>query len=273
MLRFFTQALLGALGVLLLAGPAGADKIEKIKSRGYMIAGITAKTPPFSVMHNDQAQGFEVDITARLARKLGVDIKYKIPGKDEADPLSMLRQGTVDIVAAQIRHTFSHDETVDFSQSYFFGGHKLLVKTASSFQTPQDLKERSIGFVANEAVQGTVKNVLPGCPIQNFATLEGALTGLTEESIAALAVEAIPFLIKTRQHSYIGDFRFLEPFLLKVPLGIALPENESNFRDVINQTLAEMWINEQYQTIYAKWFGPGSPFPYPLSWEIQTYPF
>ncbi len=277
MLRFSSKALLWALGVLLCAAPAGADKIEKIKSRGYMIAGIRAKTPPFSSIQNGQARGFEVDITAFLARKLGVDIKYKTPQEDDKDdPLSMLREGTVDVVAAQVRHTFSHEESVDFSRSYFIDGHKLLVKPSSPFEDPQDLKGQPIGFVSNETVQSTLKKQLPECRIQNFATLEAAFTGLSEENIAALAVEVVPFLVKTHQtapNNPRNEFKFLNPYLLKIPLGLALSENESNFRDLINQTLAEMWINQDYQKIYAKWFGSSTPLPFPLTWELETYPF
>ena len=269
--RFITKGLLCTLLLMLCAGPALADKIEKIKSRGYMIAGITAKTPPFSFIHNGQAQGFEVDITSHLARKLGVDIKYKTP--EETNVLSMLHQGTVDLVAAQVRHTFEHEESVDFSETYFIGGQKLLVQASSPLEKPEDLAEQKIGFVSNENVQSTLKNRLPGCPIQNYATLEAACKDLAEDKIAALAVEVVPFLVKTHQTKPLKDMRFLGKPLMEMPIGIALTENESNFRDLINQTLTEMWLSRDYQKIYGKWFGPHSPFPYPLTWKIETYPY
>ena len=46
--------------------------------------------------------------------------------------------------------------------------------------------------------------------------------------------------------------------------GIAVPENDSDWRDALNYSLHDLWTSGEFHPIYAKWFGPDSTCPVPL---------
>ncbi len=47
--------------------------------------------------------------------------------------------------------------------------------------------------------------------------------------------------------------------------GIGVPENDSDWRDVVNYALHDLWDSGEFMTIYEKWFGADSMCPVPLA--------
>ena len=89
----------------LLAGAAFAGKLEDIKSKGVLVAGVKDSQPPFGYVDEATKQivGFEIDIMEALAKRLGVKLELKPVTSSTRIP--MLGQGAVDIVAATMTHS------------------------------------------------------------------------------------------------------------------------------------------------------------------------
>jgi polar amino acid transport system substrate-binding protein len=51
-----------------------------------------------------------------------------------------------------------------------------------------------------------------------------------------------------------------------------LPEDDSDWRDLINFTLQDMWKDGTYMEIYTKWYGPDTPYHFPMTEEIEMWP-
>ncbi len=54
--------------------------------------------------------------------------------------------------------------------------------------------------------------------------------------------------------------------------GVGVSENDSDWRDVLNYSLHDLWISGEFLEIYQKWFGPDSMCPIPLgSRHMEPY--
>jgi len=69
------------------------------------------------------------------------------------------------------------------------------------------------------------------------------------------------------------DYVIAGDFIAAEPYGLGLPENDSDFRDLVNRTLVDLWNTGEYLKIYNKWFGPKTNFYLPLTWKMEIWPY
>ena len=56
------------------------------------------------------------------------------------------------------------------------------------------------------------------------------------------------------------------------PYGIAVRENQSRWRDALNDGLQRMWENGSWQLINDTWFGPNSRYATSTTFAITPFP-
>ncbi|WP_446728389.1 transporter substrate-binding domain-containing protein [Phaeobacter sp. QD34_3] len=86
----------------------------------------TVTRPPFSMVENGQDTGFSIELVDALADRLGWS--YEINRTDSfAEMLDGVRQGEVDLAAANISITAARETEMDFSQPVFESGLQIMV--------------------------------------------------------------------------------------------------------------------------------------------------
>src|SRR4051812_12022711 len=135
---------------LALALPAlAASTLDTVKTRGKILLGVKADSPPFaSLDSNQQYVGFDVDLWQQFAKDLGVTIEY-VPITSQSR-IPLLLSGAIDVVSGGTTHTLSRDKTIDYSVTYFVTGQRLLVRKGGGIKGPEDLK----GGKSTAVVQG-----------------------------------------------------------------------------------------------------------------------
>jgi len=257
---------------LALAASALAGKLEDIKSRGVLVAGVKDSQPPFGYIDEKTSQivGFEIDLMEALAKRLGVKLETKPVTSSTRIP--MLTQGAVDIVAATMTHKKEREDQVDFSITYFMTGQKLLVKKDGGIKSVADLGGKKIGSVKGSTSEQNVKKAQPDCTVISFETYPEAFLALKQGKVQAMTTdESILVGIKNSDDNpeswdIVGDYISPEPY------GLGVVENDSKFRDFVNLALMNMWETGEYQQIYDKWFGKGKKDYLPLTWKMELWP-
>ncbi|MCY4499070.1 MAG: transporter substrate-binding domain-containing protein, partial [Rhodospirillaceae bacterium] len=80
-------------------GPAAADRLEEIRERGYLIAGVKADYRPFGFRDADgNLVGYDVDVARAFAEAIGVSLR--LTPVTSANRLQKLQRGEIDIVVA-----------------------------------------------------------------------------------------------------------------------------------------------------------------------------
>src|SRR5262245_46083462 len=94
----FATALLGAALTLGFAGAAAADKLHEVKARCKLHVGNSETSPPFSSRENGKVVGYDVDLAAQVAKRLGVGIEF-VPVIN-AERIPALQQNRIDLAAS-----------------------------------------------------------------------------------------------------------------------------------------------------------------------------
>lgn len=247
----------GALAAFALAGlmaaPASAqqDTVAAIKNRGKLLAGVKFDTPPFGFLDKDNKPvGFDLDIVSKVAEKIGVPVEFVSVTSPTRIPMLVSRN--VDLSAASMTHTRERDRTIDFSITYYTGGQSLLVPAASTVTSVGDLAGKTVAVQQGTTLEKTIQAMAPKAKITAFKDYNSAWLALVQGRADALtgSLNILQgFAKENKGYKIVGDLFSVEPF------GIGVRQGDSALRDVINETLQDLWKSGEYQKLYVKWFG------------------
>jgi len=258
--------------VLALAVPAAAGRLDEIRARGALRAGVLADVPPFGFTGPDGTPaGFEIDLVRALSERIGV--RLELVAVTSATRIQMLTAGAVDLVAAMLARRGSREEVLDFSRPYFVNGLKLLVPAKSRIQDAADLKAAKVAVAAGSGDAGRLATAAPQARMVEYPDYPRAFLAVKRGDVAAMAAEATVLLGLRHADKKPELWRIGGPFLATESYALGLPENESDFRDMIDHGLGEMWSDGTFRAIWERWFGPGSGHPLPLEFQIEVFPF
>lgn len=267
MTAFLALALVLALSVAAQA----ANKLEEIKQRGTLVAGVKDATPPFGyVDENKQLVGFECDLLAYVAKKMGVKLEMKPVTSSTRIP--MLSQGSVDIVAATMTHKLERDDVVDFSITYFMDGQSLLVKKGSSVKSVADLADKKVSTAKGSTSEKNVKEAQPKCNVLSFDDYPQAFLALKQGKVEAMTTDASILIGQKAKDDNPDQWELVGGFFSDEPYAMGVPEDQSKLRDFVNAALMDCWKTGEYKKIYDKWFGKDTKYHIPLTWKMELWP-
>lgn len=258
--------------LVLTASLAFANKVEEIKERGKLICGVKDSVVPFGFVDEDSKQlvGFDVDICKAIADKMGVGLELKTV--TSATRIPMVTQGSIDIAAATMTHKHQRDEVIDFSITYFMDGQKLLVKKGSGISSPADLVGKRVATVKGSTSEKNIRAAQPKAKVLSFDEYPQAMLALKQGKAVAVTTDSTILLGLKNSDPNPDLFEIAGDYIASEPYGLGLAENESDFRDLVNLTLNEMWKSGEYAKTYNKWFGKDSKYYLPLTWKMELWP-
>ena len=271
-MKRFAVAVSAILVLALSALPALANKFEDIKKKGVLVAGVKDSQPPFGYVDEASKQivGFEIDLMAAIAEKMGVKLETKPVTSSPRIP--MLSQGEIDVVAATMTHSRERDKTIDYSITYFSTDQKLLVKKDGGIKSIKDLAGKKIGSAKGSTSEKNAKAAQPQATIISFETYPEAFLALKQGKVEAVTTdEAILHGLRNKDDKP-DDFAVVGEAISAEPYGLGIIENESKLRDAVNFALMELWTEGKYQQIYNKWFGKDTKYYIPLTWTMELWP-
>ena len=112
------------------AGNVSAD-VQAIKDRGVLRVGVKNAVPGFGLQDalTGEYTGMEIDLAAKIAEELGVDVEYTTV--TAATRGELLDSGDIDCVLATFTITEERKKTWDFTTPYYTDAVTVLVEDAS----------------------------------------------------------------------------------------------------------------------------------------------
>jgi polar amino acid transport system substrate-binding protein len=283
MKKIFTGIIV-ALVLSVLVGPSiclAGPVYDKVNKEGVVRVGLMYESIP-AAYFNDKNEwvGFDVDIASEVVKRIGgymgKELKMERIKVNNKTRISFLTSGQIDFSTANMTHTRERNKTIDFSITYFFDGQKILAKKGK-FKTLKDFKGKKIA-----SMQGTTseknavallkklgdpnaeKNVIsfqdePSCFL---ALKQGKVAGWTTDSTILIGYAAK----EPGKYELVGDFFSNEPY------GIGVAQDDSAWRNAINFAIQDIWMDGTYKKIYDSWYGPKTPYYFPLTKEIELWP-
>ena len=231
--------------------------MEKIRARGYLIAGVDQNTYHFGYFNpaNGQIEGFDIDMIKAVARYIGVTkVEYKAISDDQRIP--DVENGAVDIVAHTMTILCDRLKYVDFSSVYFDAGQRVLVLKSSA--------ARSLAALAGQKVCATTGSdslariiAARAIPVR-VPYWTDCLVLLQQGDVAAISTD----------DTILDGLKAQDPWTMLVgsrlsdePYGLAISKQHPEFVRFVNAVLEQLRTDGQWAASYRAWIGSPAPAP------------
>ncbi|MFN0187004.1 MAG: transporter substrate-binding domain-containing protein [Aquabacterium sp.] len=166
----------GALALALLAAawatPAAAQEnlVDTIKKRGRMQVGFGSFVP--WAMRDKQGAwvGFEIDVSSKLAKDMGVEIELIPTAFDGIIPA--LIGGKFDVIIGGMSITPARKEQIDFTEPYSNSGQGIAAskQLAAKMKWPDDYNAANVTFTCRRGVVGckVIEERFPKATLRQF---------------------------------------------------------------------------------------------------------
>ena len=237
--------------------PAMANALESIKSSGTLRVAVPQDFPPFGSVGSDMTpQGYDVDMAALIAEKLGV--KVELVPVTSANRVPFLQTNKVDLVISSLGKNPEREQVIDFTSAYapFYNG--VFAPADIEIASAAALAGKTIGVTQGSIEDLELTKIAPeGLTIKRYEDNNGTISAFLSGQVEAVAtgnVVAAAILAKNPP-------KRPEPkFLIKdSPCYIGLNKNEPALLEAVNGIIADAKADGSLGKIAEKWLGTSLP--------------
>ncbi|MGE4371724.1 MAG: amino acid ABC transporter substrate-binding protein [Xanthobacter sp.] len=242
--------------------------LQRVKETGTFRIGYRHAAPPYSYVDKDgEISGYIVDICREVARN--VQSTLKMPQLDvqyvevsAEDRLKAVRDGKIDILCEPTSMTMSRRAMVDFSLPTFLDGASVVTR-GKPVQSLEDLQGRKVGVLKNTTTADTLRNTLQEMHLQADITPVNShpegLRLLSEGKLDAYFADRgiLNFLLTNSPYS--DQLALADQYFTFETYALALPRGDTQFRVLVDSTLADLYRSEKIHGILARTFGEFPP--------------
>jgi polar amino acid transport system substrate-binding protein len=256
--RFLAGGLLLALVAGLAPGAARADALDQIQARGMLVVGTKADYPPFGYRDDAGAiVGFEPDLARDIATALGV--KLELVAVTASNRLTLLADGTLDLVIATMNDTPERRKLVDFVQpSYYASGVNVLVPKSAQLHVWQQLRGKPICTIEGAFYVPEIKARYEPEAL-TFKTTGEMYDALQRERCFAAVYDDTAIIGKLQS----PDWRAFEMPLRSIlvePWGMATRHGETRLEKMLSDSVRDWHRTGRILALEARWNIPRSSF-------------
>jgi polar amino acid transport system substrate-binding protein len=247
--------LLGTATVMLCTDVAIADKLDDIKARGRLLVGVTESSPPFSYRDGEHGVvGYDVDLAAEVAKRLGVAIEKIFIINAERIP--SLQQDRVDLVATGMTRAENRKRDIAFSLAYLDSPHKVMVRKDAGISAVTQMAGRKLALVRSASVDAELKAAVPTLQIVLLDDYRACFDALRDKRVDGFLADEVLLTSFARKSGAPADFTFIPDYDLPRTAGFGIKKNEPRFSEFVDQTLLEVEASGQAAKIFDTWFAP-----------------
>lgn len=256
------------VGTFFTGSSLAADRLDSVKAKGVLVAGVKDSLPPFGYIDQKTRTivGYDIDFVHAIAKKLGVKVELK--PVTSATRMPQLQEGNIDIIAATMTKNAERAKVIDFSHTYFLTGQKFLTKTGT-VKSLKDMEGEKIGTTKGSTSEKNAAAAVPSATILSFDDYPQAVLALTQGKVVAVTTDESILagqLAKLPKGQYeIPDIRISDE-----PYGLGIQKGNPKFLEFVNQTIIEMEKSGEAKQIFDRWFGPDSGTPIKRGFTITA---
>ena len=267
--RAFLSGCLAAFALVANNGAAAADNdlsgtLKKVKDTGVLVVGNRDASIPFSYFDSDQKPiGYSIDIANLIVDKIKEqlampDLKVPHITITSQNRITLLQNGTFDFECTTTTHNESRAKQVDFTNSIFEIGTRLLVKNDSGIKDFADLKGKTVVVGAGTTSEKILRNmnVEKKMDMQVISAKDHSESFLTLSTGRAKAMMMDDALLageraKTKNAS---DYTITGTAQSHEAYGCMLRKNDDGLKSLMNGVIAGAETSGAAEKIYNKWF-------------------
>ncbi len=248
------------------------ESIDDIKASGELVVSTSANFPPFEYKEGSEFVGWDMDIARYFAAKLGV--KLVVVDTDFDGVLSGVAAGKAHIGMAGISQNPERDKNLDFSDDVFDSSQMIIIRKGDTrIQDAFDLEGMIVGaqsatvgydlanmkeswaYELDENGNAILDKPILGKPqkANPYPTGAEAILNLISENVDAVILDKYP--AETICAMYPDQVEILSEPIFEDKYAFAVAEGNTELAQWINDTIAEMKQNGEWDKITNKHFG------------------
>ena len=252
---FLAPFLLALLSASTLASAAPPATVTE----GKLVWGASPTFAPFEFQRDGQAVGFDVDLMAGLARRLG--LQSSMLGMDFAGIIPAVQAGRIDAVVSGMYITAAREEVVDFIPYLRIGDQMVVPKgNPARLEGKDALCGHHIAVALNTLYEKTAHTLSDACTAAGKPAIDILAVGTSAVVALTLAQGRVEGAISSTSvvvammDNAPGTFEPLgEPFNTQSRLGIGVAKTATALRDGLVAALAAMHADGAYDALLSKW--------------------
>lgn len=225
--------------------------LEAIQQRGRLRVGVKDNLRPLG-FRNEQGElaGLEIALARRLALALlGDETAVELIPVQNQDRFSLLLNGDVDLIIAQMGQNPARDRLVDFSPPYYMDGVGLISKNGSLKNLDRN-QAHTIAVLNNSGTIPVIKQAFPQATLVGVDSYDQAYQILEQGQAMAFAGDNSVLSGWAQSQP---DYELSSLQLTVAPLAIAMAKGLQHqaLQREVNQTLLQLrasgWLRQQWQ--------------------------
>jgi glutamate/aspartate transport system substrate-binding protein len=286
--RISWAASASAASLALLLTPAwglAGGTLKKIKDTGTITLGHRESSIPFSY-YDDRQQviGYSQELMLIAVDAIKTELHLpaltiKLVPVSAANRITLVQNGSIDIECGSTTNNLERQKQVDFSDSLFIVGTRLLTRKDSGIKDFPDLAGKNVVTTAgttserllrkmNESKSMGMRIISAKDHGESFLTLE------TGREVAFMMDDALLYgeMAKARNPA---DWVVVGTPQSREAYGCMLPKGDTAFKKVVDRAIAQAMTSGRAQQIYTKWFlqpipPKGLNLSFPLSDDMKA---
>jgi polar amino acid transport system substrate-binding protein len=247
-----------AAAALLTPKDASARPLEDVLRSGEIRVGVNPTLPPRALFNErNEIDGFEPEVAAAIARKLGVRLTLQAVGSPERIP--MVVSGRIDFVMGAMSRTSERAKVIDYTVPVHSENYGILAVQGRGHTSLQALNNTDVtlaqvrGTTAIPYIQRAIPNarvlLLDNYPDRNRAIAQGRAQA-SFDGIDSVRFALRPFRQVQWEVTATPDFGVTYS-------GLGVAKNNHSLRNWLNVALYELHTDGTIERLWEKWFdGP-----------------
>lgn len=245
---------LSAAFLLCAAGLAAADKLDDIKARGKLLVGVSETSPPFSSRENGKIVGYDVDLAARIAKRLGIPMEFVSVKNSERIPA--LQQDRIDLAASGMTRADNRRRLIGFSLAYLVSPHTVIIRKDSGITAVKQMAGKKLALVRGASVDMELKQAVPTMEIVFFDDYASCFNALKEKRVSGFLADEVLLWTFAYKNGSPQDYMMIPDYDLPRTAGFAIKKDEPRFTKFVDDTLLDLEKAGEAQKIFDAWFAP-----------------
>ena len=262
-------ALMAAIAPSMALAADLSGTLKKVKDDGIVVVGFREASIPFSY-YNDAKQpiGYSIDFTNLILDGIrkqvnAPDLKVRWLPITSQNRISLLQNGTIDFECTTTTHNASREQQVDFSNSLFIIGTRLMTKKDSGIKDFADLKGQTVVVGAGTTSEVLLRklNVDQKMDMRIISAKDHAESSLTLSTGRAKAMMMDDALLAgeraklsdPKDYVITGKPQSYEAY------GCMVRKGDAEMKKLLDDVIAQAETSGKGEAIYKKWFM--SPIP------------
>jgi glutamate transport system substrate-binding protein len=235
--------------------PAGSTMAE-LQDAGEITIGVKFDVPPFGLNNpqTGEVEGFDVDLGNYIADRLGVEANFREATSDNRIPL--LVDGTIDLILSTMTITEERDLEIDFSEPYYVANGDVLVPGDSDIQSLDDLNGNRVCTALGSTYADTIEKEAPDADLRLVDLYSECFDQVQTGAVDAVSTDNV---ILTGMKIQDDSLELLGLDYTTEPYGAGIPEGDTEFKEFVDESIAEFIDSGTWQETYDEWVGQYIP--------------